>query len=52
VQHLCSHCPGADVVDDAPLGSHVSFDCELAQLRAQVLEQRLAEQRDPADSDE
>ena len=52
VQHLCSHCPGADTVDDAPLELHSSFDCELAQLRAQVLEERLAEARDPTDSDE
>ena len=52
MQHLCSHCPGADLVDGAPLGLQACFDCELAQLRAQVLEQTLADQRNPADSDE
>jgi len=52
IQYLCTRCPARERVDaDAP-EPHACFDCELARLRARVLEQRLAEASDRSECDE
>jgi len=41
IQYLCSHCPGLERLDVTARPNQAYHECELARLRARVLEQML-----------